>query len=1272
MEGIFVSSPQMCYGAHFRKGLFIGETTRTEQELKKILVDMMLEWNCNTYDMFSKNCNHFSSTICLWLTGHDIPTWVNKTARFFRYTASLATKKEFQLDVNKISPVHKETKEKEKELLSAALPKQTKDGINFELLKAIDKASGGHTDANLVSWLCDESNCDPFSNNPDALLHKNWVPRVQRARAINDFLDNDLDIYDLVSGNKPKEPSPTSFALDLKKEPLVSFTNNYGLQLKSPRKDDELEGEPLVTFTQNYGKKLETTPRIEGAIGDDHSEDEPILSFTPNYDKQLRSPRRDEIIADEQTEEPILSFTPNYDKQLRSPRRDETITDEQTEEPILSFTPNYDKQLRSPRRDEIIADEQTEEPILSFTPNYDKQLRSPRRDETIADEQTEEPILSFTPNYDKQLRSPRRDETIADEQTEEPILSFTPNYDKQLKSPRRDDTTADEPAKEPLVSFTNNYCKQLEKNPRKHSPRGESEKTKDLDKSRPEKIKDERKKPSEKELLDPTSKGNEALGKSRGSDKTKDERRKHSEKEPSDTILKEDFPARKEPVSEAKYEGRRHSEKELSATLKRRDVSPKELTPREGKAKSPSDKELPSHTSKGKDDRNDNRLKRVSLDLSVRLKSKSTESFASHESNDTEEKKKHTPRKKKNRKSKRFSAPRDKSSKELSSEAAKKKETIPSQPVRRATSPISLSLSTLDRTPAAVSSPTYRTLKEPRSVADMMGEYSEGWITLGNKNSRERKEQAVEFLLRYSEAEDPDDDLVAFTQEYNRAKGRLKPEEKERLKKESHPEKTHVAKPKERERRHSPRKKSNPGESKETKETKESKEEEHIDKQLEFLQNWHKYKSVKKVKEPLSPANSPPLSPSLSPKRTLRRSSAEAPRSSRNLGYRPHIASFPASPMTQIPKHEEYFKKENRPTQREREVQESEPVRKPEDLKKARRPRLSSEYQEFEPHLRKQEKFLKKEHGPVHNHESETKEAHARRLDSLMSLDQGLGTLLGVHQNDLEYVENKVYAMEKLRTLSHEKEVRQASCNQDSQELGELLGVHKNELQFIEHKVDAREKLKVLNSEKEVTNHSQDKDSQELGQLLGVHKNELQFIEHKVDAREKLKMFSGQEGEESKEGDALSKVLGVEPDAVGKYQKEFSKKKSNRQLPDVLNGFDEADHVLIQRNRLRRKQENLSRISLFLSENYHEESELMKYLASVEHAESSESVGASLAVSSSSRDDLQGFLNLIKKMESIASQTAAFEQATSGEDIRVSSPSPGRCSRQTCDQSSES
>jgi hypothetical protein len=53
---------------------------------------------------------------------------------------------------------------------------QVKDcGINYEILRAVDKSTD--TNPTLISWLYDEAKDDPFSNSPDILLHKNWVPR---------------------------------------------------------------------------------------------------------------------------------------------------------------------------------------------------------------------------------------------------------------------------------------------------------------------------------------------------------------------------------------------------------------------------------------------------------------------------------------------------------------------------------------------------------------------------------------------------------------------------------------------------------------------------------------------------------------------------------------------------------------------------------------------------------------------------------------------------------------------------------------------------------------------------------------------------------------------------------------------------------------------------------------------------------------------------------------------------------------------------------------
>lgn len=98
---------------------------------------------------------------------------MNKIARFFRYTASLANRRELpvQFDVNSVYQAQKE-KEKEKENKSNAGPN---NAINYDILKAVDKVTD--TNSVLMSWLYDEAKDDPFSDSPDILLRKNWVPR---------------------------------------------------------------------------------------------------------------------------------------------------------------------------------------------------------------------------------------------------------------------------------------------------------------------------------------------------------------------------------------------------------------------------------------------------------------------------------------------------------------------------------------------------------------------------------------------------------------------------------------------------------------------------------------------------------------------------------------------------------------------------------------------------------------------------------------------------------------------------------------------------------------------------------------------------------------------------------------------------------------------------------------------------------------------------------------------------------------------------------------
>lgn len=412
-----------------------------------------------------------------------------------------------------------------------------------------------------------------------------------------------------------------------------------------------------------------------------------------------------------------------------------------------------------------------------------------------------------------------------------------------------------------------------------------------------------------------------------------------------------------------------------------------------------------------------------------------------------------------------------------------------------------------------------------RSVADMMGEYSPDWILSRNNNLRQRKQKAVQFLLEYNDL-DEEVPLVAFTPGYTSSVLKSREKDDKIRERDQTPKRIHVKKdgdPKD----------PQSGEPKEKED-----DEEHLDMQLEFLQNWHKYNTTKQERrhtqeEPDTIVSTPKITP---PTNITQREANDKARSSCN----PDAVTPSPAPRTNSG-----------------------------DPKKAH---------DLQSLLNRDEDLANKEY-------------------------QGLDRLLGVHQNDLEFVENKVNAWEKLKTLNDKEKAGEKEKKKEYQGLGKLLGVHENELDFVENKVDAREKLKSL------------KETEKAGEKF----------------------------EKEKENEDLSKVLGVKPDDFGKYLEDIvsystltllsvtnlsqrkkrssklsifsAKRMKNRWvfiLPLRSNASLETgtDRLFpLPARRLRKKQEKLLRISMCLNENYNEESQFMKYLASVEAVESSESTG---------------------------------------------------------------
>lgn len=79
--GIFEVEPKKCPGFTFRKSILIGRTDMGQKEVLSFMEKLAEEYSGNSYNLITKNCNHFCNDACLKLIGKPIPSWVNRLAR---------------------------------------------------------------------------------------------------------------------------------------------------------------------------------------------------------------------------------------------------------------------------------------------------------------------------------------------------------------------------------------------------------------------------------------------------------------------------------------------------------------------------------------------------------------------------------------------------------------------------------------------------------------------------------------------------------------------------------------------------------------------------------------------------------------------------------------------------------------------------------------------------------------------------------------------------------------------------------------------------------------------------------------------------------------------------------------------------------------------------------------------------------------------------------------------------------------------------------------
>ncbi|PUZ43095.1 hypothetical protein GQ55_9G634400 [Panicum hallii var. hallii] len=72
----------------FRESIVLGVTSFSNSEVNQILIQLSHEWPGCSYDLLSRNCNHFTNAFCQKLGARKIPGWVNRFANA-GYTANV-------------------------------------------------------------------------------------------------------------------------------------------------------------------------------------------------------------------------------------------------------------------------------------------------------------------------------------------------------------------------------------------------------------------------------------------------------------------------------------------------------------------------------------------------------------------------------------------------------------------------------------------------------------------------------------------------------------------------------------------------------------------------------------------------------------------------------------------------------------------------------------------------------------------------------------------------------------------------------------------------------------------------------------------------------------------------------------------------------------------------------------------------------------------------------------------------------------------------------
>lgn len=78
--GVFDIPPRSAPDARFRQAIVVGTSTLDARAMRRVLDRFSDAWLGSSYNLLTRNCNHFADALCLELTGARIPGWINRLA----------------------------------------------------------------------------------------------------------------------------------------------------------------------------------------------------------------------------------------------------------------------------------------------------------------------------------------------------------------------------------------------------------------------------------------------------------------------------------------------------------------------------------------------------------------------------------------------------------------------------------------------------------------------------------------------------------------------------------------------------------------------------------------------------------------------------------------------------------------------------------------------------------------------------------------------------------------------------------------------------------------------------------------------------------------------------------------------------------------------------------------------------------------------------------------------------------------------------------------